>query len=140
MTEINLKGKILKLQDSTDELTIDLYNQVNAYALQDAEIGNTPKDTMRHFAKIDESISARDWDTLILNRKNLHMNTQAMHGYLNFIGLQFASHIVSWNKEVVTDHSFESMTRLLADLSKEGLTMKTVREFLEASKKKSNAN
>lgn len=137
MKEINIKNTSIKLQDSSDELPIHLYNQANAYALQDAELGNTPKDTLRHFSKLDESINARDWETLILNRKNLHMNIHAMHGHTNFIGLQFATHILSVNDVAIVDHSFDSMKKLLDDLGKQGLTMAMVREFLEDTKKKS---
>jgi hypothetical protein len=137
MKEHKLKSKVLHLYEHTDEMPIELYNYANEYALLDNQIGSNMEDVKRHFQNFDTFIAAKDLDALAAERKNLHKCFFNIIDHTNYQGLQFGCYIHSIDNVKVFDYSQEGLKRLLANLSRDGLTVGVMKSILQELKKKS---
>jgi hypothetical protein len=136
MKEIKLKGTKITLYDSIEDLPVKNYNLFNEYSLQDNQIGSTMQDVTVRFEKFDKFLMAKDFDSLLQERKNLQQTFYNMIGKVNFPSLQFACLIHSINGKRIFDYSQENLQKEIDKLSDLGLTQKTVRTEGSSLKKK----
>lgn len=74
----NNNEKTITFFDSVTTLPIKRYQLLQKYSLIDLGVGSTLHDVNRHLAKMDQFISAKDYESVALERQNLHLNFSFM--------------------------------------------------------------
>lgn len=134
---LNAFGKTLrvKLYEDIDELPMQNFNDLNNYALQDMEVGNTMADVDKHFSQLFAFLINKKHDEAFQKGKNLYQTFYNMLERIDFKSLQFGVFIHSIDDAPVTDYSVENIKLMIQRLSDHGLTNGMVKEIVESLKK-----
>lgn len=133
MKEIAIKGHILKLYDSIDEMPIMNFQKYNKYILIDSGLGSDIDSVDNHLvnlAKLIKTDKAKASQELQNIRQTMHMIVSGISPKY----LAFAALIHSIDGEVVTDLSDDNLKGLLSKLNK--VKHSTIIDFIMKVKKK----
>lgn len=138
MRRININGHVLEMWDSVDSLPASNYINHARLMMLDAGIGSDLQAVTQHWQQIVRLAEKGDRDGL---NKVLSNYLQT----LNFIVsntspemMSFVSFIRSIDGKLVEDYSDDNAKAIVEQLSKKGLTVGIVRNFLSHVKKKWN--
>lgn len=136
---LNAFGKTLrvKLYEEIDELPMQNFNDMNHYAMQDHEIGNTMADVDKHFSQLFAFIVNKKHDEAFQKGKNLYQTFYSMLEKIDYQALQFGVFIHSIDGAPVTDYSVENIKAMIRQLSDHGLTRGMVASIIAEIKKNS---
>lgn len=107
--------------ESIDVLPFERFNLFNKYVMLDSELGSTVFDFDKIIARINEFINKDMKDQAQKELLNLRIVYNNVLNCNNIKGLAFASLIRRINGKDVVDFGQDNLTRILSDLSKEGL-------------------
>jgi len=136
MRTIQLNGKTLKIHDSVETMPITVFHRFNLYAAMDAGIGGTIEDVDRRLYRVRQFIAHDQRDNAIAELDNMRQAIAFVIENSNPELLSFAALVESIDGQAVQVDSAEDAQQLLAELSKQGLTIGKLRKSLDAAKKK----
>lgn len=135
-----LNGCKLEMYDSIEVAPIENYINFNRLIMLDSGIGSDLNAVMNHWANIQRFCEKGEVENL---SKQLANYRQALTFIMSNISprmLSFVTMIHKIDGKVVEDFSDENMAEILKQLSKKGLTVQIVEQFLEFVKKKLTPN
>lgn len=143
MKELVLKKGVkrtkLLMYDDIDQLPIQRFTQANKYWMLHDSIGSSIEDfDKNHYTKF--TLIAGDKDKTLKELANFRILVYNIMNDLNVQHLSFACLIYSVNGIEVTDTSEESLTKLLENLSRLGLTQDVLKKKLNLSANPSTKN
>jgi hypothetical protein len=130
----------VKLFDDVDEAPQNNYNDINVYALQDFEIGNSMADVDKHFNQLFAFLGHGKTKEALQKAKNMYQTFYYMLERIDFNALQFGCFIHSIDGVEVTDYSVSNIQKMISYLSERGLTHGMIIQQVEALKKNSTCS
>lgn len=140
MKRINLRGIVLEMYDSIDEMPITRFQEYNRFLLIDSGIGSDVESISKHIAKVNRFIDQDQKENAKQELNNYFQNLLFVIEHTSPEMSAFCALIASVNGHPYNDLSEEGVQRLKSRLSKKGLTIGKVRQFLNEIKKKSKPN
>lgn len=139
MKKIKLNGHVIEMWDSVDSLPASNYINHSRLAMLDIGIGSDLDAVTRHWQKIAK-LAEKGGDTLNKELSNYMQCLQFVVSNTSPEMMSFAALIKSIDGKPVEDCSDENAKAIINRLSKKGLTVAIVRDFLSYVKKKWNRN
>ena len=140
MKRINLRGVVLEMYDSIDEMPITRFQEYNRFLLIDAGIGSDMDSISKHIGRLNRFIDKDEKENAKQELNNYFQNLLFVIEHTSPEMSAFCSLVVSVNGHPYNDLSEEGVQRLKNKLSRKGLTIGKVRQFLNEIKKKSRPN
>ena len=116
MKVVCIKGKVLKLYDSIDEMPIVNFQKYNKYLLIDAGLGSDADDVDAHIVRIAKFIKAKNEKEALQELQNMRQNLHMINSNISPKYLAFAALIHSINGKELTDLSDDNLQSVLSSL------------------------
>ena len=133
MRTFNIKGKIVKLYDSIDEMPIKNFQKYNKYVLIDAGIGSDLNSIDSHIVMVAKLMKS-DVNKAVQELQNLRQNLYMVSSEISPKYMAFASLIHSIDGQELTDLSDDNLKQKLKELNE--IKHSVIFEFLAWLKKK----
>jgi hypothetical protein len=140
MHKIDIKGKVLEIYDSIDELPITRHHLFNRYLLIDSGVGSDLQDFDNHLLTMMKYIEAGDKEKATKEAMNLRQNVAFIQSEQSPKLNAFVALIKSINGDPLTDLSEGNIQAILTDLGNEGVKASTVSRWVDETKKKLKAS
>lgn len=133
MKEINIKGKIIKLYDSIDEMPIVNFQKYNKFLILDIGLGSDINSIDEHIVNLARLIKT-DMHKAQQELQNLRQNLHLIVTSISPKYMAFAALVHSIDGKEITDLSDDGLKRVLDDIK--AISHSTVVDFLIWVKKK----
>lgn len=118
MKTLSIKGKIIKVYDSIDEMPIINFQKYNKFLLIDSGIGSDADDVDAHIVKIAKFIKAKDTKKALQELQNMRQNIHMINSEISPKYLAFAALIHSINGQEVKELSDDNLKKIIASLNR----------------------
>ena len=115
MKKVTVKGKVLEIYDSVDEMPIINFQKFNKFLLIDSGIGSDAEDIDRHISKIAKLIKT-DQAKALQELQNMRQNIYMIANDISPKHLSFTALIHSIDGKKVFDYSDNNLKAILKDL------------------------
>lgn len=116
MKTVCIRGKVLKLYDSIDEMPIINFQKYNKYLLMDAGLGSDANDIDAHIVRIAKLIKAKSEKEALQELQNMRQSLHMINSNISPKYLAFTALIHSINGKVLTDLSDDNLQVVLNSL------------------------
>jgi hypothetical protein len=138
MKKIKINGTLVEMYDSVDSLPAENYINHSRLAMLDVGIGSDLDAVTRHWQAIARLCAKGDTGALNKVLSNYLHSLQFIVSNTSPEMMSFVSFIRSIDGKLVEDYSDETAKEIIGMLSKKGLTVGVVRQFMDMVKKKLN--
>ena len=135
-----LNGCTLEMYDSIDSAPIENYINFNRLTMLESGIGSDQNAVISHQNAIQRYCAKGDTESLAKEFNNYQQCLTFIMSNISPHMLSFVALIHSIDCKVLEDFSDENLDRVLKQLSRKGLTVRIVEQFLEFVKKKLTLN
>ena len=113
MKTINVRGKIIKLYDSIDDMPIVNFQKYNKYVLLDTGLGSDIDSIDEHIVKLAKHIKSSNAAKAMQELQNLRQNMHMVVCEISPKYMAFAALIHSIDGECITDLSDDNLKYIL---------------------------
>ena len=127
--------RTISFHETIDTLPIKQYQLVQKFSLIDLGVGSNIHDINRHMSRFDQFLDAKDYDSLTLERQNLHINFGFMLDNQVIPLYMLSAMTESLDNQPISIRTSNDVDKIYALLETSDISYGVVRDTVENQKK-----
>lgn len=134
--KIEVNGNVIELYTSYEDLPMERFNKFNKFILKDSDIGGDIPSYVQRIQRAIDFLNAGSNEDAVQELNNLSYTVIALFNEYNLSQCAFACMVKKINNKPKDDLTDEGIAATIDELTKLGLTQKTIIETNDSLKKK----